>query len=159
MHVRSPRVILLAACLALSWQVSGRAQDRIGLSEPPPSPQLVVRPFDDSELNRLLDELDRFFALPLQANDPLADPDLQLWKFMRWMQSSELSAAQERRVVGRLDALAEAHPQYAALFARERAFVPALTIGKPAPEIVGRDLDGVEFKLSDYRGKVTVVNF
>jgi thiol-disulfide isomerase/thioredoxin len=34
-----------------------------------------------------------------------------------------------------------------------------LTIGKPAPEIEGRDLDGRPFRLGDYRGKVVVVNF
>jgi hypothetical protein len=31
--------------------------------------------------------------------------------------------------------------------------------GMVAPDIVGRDLDGVEFKLSDYRGKVVVIDF
>jgi len=35
----------------------------------------------------------------------------------------------------------------------------ALEIGQVAPDIVGRDVDGVEFKLSDYRGKVVVVDF
>jgi hypothetical protein len=34
-----------------------------------------------------------------------------------------------------------------------------LRIGKVAPEVVGDDLDGVEFKLSDYRGKVVVIDF
>ena len=33
------------------------------------------------------------------------------------------------------------------------------TIGEPAPEIVGVDLEGVEFKLSDYRGKVVMLDF
>ncbi len=28
-----------------------------------------------------------------------------------------------------------------------------------APEIVGEDVDGVPFKLSDYRGKVVVLDF
>jgi peroxiredoxin len=32
-------------------------------------------------------------------------------------------------------------------------------MGKPAPEIRGEDLDGVQFKLSDYRGKVVVLAF
>ena len=32
-------------------------------------------------------------------------------------------------------------------------------IGTEAPEIVGVDLDGVEFKLSDYRGKVVMLDF
>ena len=39
-------------------------------------------------------------------------------------------------------------------FERER-----LQVGMVAPDIVGKDLDGVEFKLSDYRGKVVVLDF
>ena len=34
-----------------------------------------------------------------------------------------------------------------------------LQVGMTAPEIVGEDLDGVEFKLSDYRGKVVLLDF
>lgn len=34
-----------------------------------------------------------------------------------------------------------------------------LSVGKIAPEIVGLDLDDVEFKLSDYRGKVVLIDF
>ena len=34
-----------------------------------------------------------------------------------------------------------------------------LEIGMVAPEIVGEDLDGMEFKLSDYRGKVVMLDF
>ena len=34
-----------------------------------------------------------------------------------------------------------------------------LAIGKTAPDIQGEDLDGEEFKLSDYRGKVVVLDF
>jgi hypothetical protein len=34
-----------------------------------------------------------------------------------------------------------------------------LGIGKTAPDIVGTDLDGKKFKLSDYRGKVVVIDF
>jgi len=34
-----------------------------------------------------------------------------------------------------------------------------LGIGKPSPDITGEDLDGKPFKLSDYRGKVVVVDF
>ena len=32
-------------------------------------------------------------------------------------------------------------------------------LGQPAPEIVGEDLDGVVFRLSDYRGMVVVLDF
>ena len=34
-----------------------------------------------------------------------------------------------------------------------------LSIGKVAPDIEGADLDGVDFKLSDYRGKVVLLDF
>ncbi len=34
-----------------------------------------------------------------------------------------------------------------------------LRVGKIAPEIEGEDIDGVNFKLSDYRGKVVVIDF
>jgi hypothetical protein len=34
-----------------------------------------------------------------------------------------------------------------------------LAIGKEAPEIEGKDAEGIKFKLSDYRGKVVLLNF
>ena len=34
-----------------------------------------------------------------------------------------------------------------------------LQVGKNAPDIEGRDLDGVEFALSDYKGKVVLLDF
>ena len=34
-----------------------------------------------------------------------------------------------------------------------------LQVGNAAPDIIGKDLDGVGFKLSDYRGKVVVLDF
>jgi hypothetical protein len=34
-----------------------------------------------------------------------------------------------------------------------------LNVGKEAPEIAGQDLDGVPFRLSDYRGKVVLLDF
>jgi hypothetical protein len=34
-----------------------------------------------------------------------------------------------------------------------------LAMGKPAPEIEGEDIDGQQFKLSDYRGKVVLLAF
>ncbi|MAV37812.1 MAG: hypothetical protein CMJ59_20410 [Planctomycetaceae bacterium] len=34
-----------------------------------------------------------------------------------------------------------------------------MQIGNEAPDISAKDLDGVAFKLSDYRGKVVVLDF
>lgn len=37
--------------------------------------------------------------------------------------------------------------------------VYGLSVGTPAPEISGEDIDGQSFKLSDYRGKVVLLDF
>jgi len=34
-----------------------------------------------------------------------------------------------------------------------------LAVGRPAPEIVGKDLDGKPMKLSDFRGKIVMLDF
>ena len=34
-----------------------------------------------------------------------------------------------------------------------------LQIGMDVPDIKGEDIDGIEFKLSDYKGKVVVIDF
>ena len=47
----------------------------------------------------------------------------------------------------------------AALAKPELSELRRLTIGQPAPETIGEDLDGQPLKLSDYRGKVVAVVF
>jgi len=42
---------------------------------------------------------------------------------------------------------------------RELNILRNLRVGKEAPDIKGADLDGKEFKLSDYRGKVVLLDF
>lgn len=34
-----------------------------------------------------------------------------------------------------------------------------LSVGKTAPDLVGNDMDGMEFRLSDYRGKIVMLDF
>lgn len=46
-----------------------------------------------------------------------------------------------------------------ALQRAEEPDLPHLAVGKIAPEIVGEDFDGTPFKLSDYRGKVVMLDF
>jgi hypothetical protein len=63
--------------------------------------------------------------------------------------AAELTAAAEKLAKGEL-----ADKLNAPKFQQER-----LQIGMEVPDIVGEDVDGVPFKLSDYRGKVVVVDF
>ncbi|MCC6669941.1 MAG: redoxin domain-containing protein [Planctomycetes bacterium] len=72
------------------------------------------------------------------------------------------ASAEEMELAARLAAEAEILAQGSQLydkivaprFERER-----LQIGMVAPDIEGEDLDGVKFKLSEYRGKVVVLDF
>jgi thiol-disulfide isomerase/thioredoxin len=48
--------------------------------------------------------------------------------------------------------------EYKKLFAKYSDVIPDLSIGKKAPEIVSKDLDGKEVKLSQLKGKVVVLD-
>ncbi len=51
------------------------------------------------------------------------------------------------------------HRQAVARIGSDLFVLKNLSVGKQAPEIVAADLDGTEFKLSDYRGKVVFLDF
>jgi peroxiredoxin len=65
------------------------------------------------------------------------------------------SQALYRRVIEEFGAVENDHSPLGSAARIERT----LAIGQVAPEIEGEDLDGKRFKLSDYRGKVVVLNF
>lgn len=52
------------------------------------------------------------------------------------------------------------YPAEAGLFAKDQIFeLRNLSIGRKSPEILGNDVAGMQMKLSDYRGKVVVLDF
>jgi peroxiredoxin len=78
---------------------------------------------------------------------------------MERLQSGRITDEQQARVATHLLEIERQHPADAAMVEAQRRVVGKLTIGKPAPDIVGKDLDGKEFRLSDYRGRVVVLAF
>jgi len=75
--------------------------------------------------------------------------------------SGSTDDAVRKRGLGWYDRLVAVHPDHElAQMASGVLFeLKHLQIGMEAPDIVGVDLDGVEFKLSDYRGKVVMLDF
>jgi tetratricopeptide (TPR) repeat protein len=74
------------------------------------------------------------------------------------------SLAQLLKVKGKIDEASKllelAADKYENESAKEELFeIRFLAIGKKAPEIDGEDLDGKKLKLSDYRGKVVLLDF
>lgn len=58
-----------------------------------------------------------------------------------------------------LDTYQKTQPTLAEVSMIELSELRNLRVGKVAPDIEGEDLDGVKFKLSDYRGKVILLDF
>ena len=157
MHVRSPRVIALLMALGLSAVAPISAQQP-GFG-PRPDYDIVVPRFADAEVTRLLGTLDTMLAVKKEPTVWATDAAYTLWDFARHLQTARLTATQEARVLSHLDQVAAVHPESPALVDKTRRMLTQLTIGKTAPDIVGSDLDGVPFKLSDYRGKVVLLVF
>jgi peroxiredoxin len=121
-----------------------------------PPADLIVPAFTDEGLSELLTTLDRLVADPASPARQSADA---LWQFGRRLQTGSLSATQETRVLAHLDGLVQANASLGPAAAGTRRVIKQLTVGKTAPDILGTDLTGRPFKLSDYRGKVVALVF
>ncbi|MFT4514651.1 MAG: hypothetical protein ACI89X_001194 [Planctomycetota bacterium] len=101
----------------------------------------------DEEMVRLIAALGRDVVDVLKAQDPAAAEAMSAKWFEAVIADKEFAAIEYFR--GTLGENAER-----ALFELRN-----LTIGKVAPDIIGEDIDGTGLKLSDYRGKVVVIDF
>ena len=73
-------------------------------------------------------------------------------------QRRELAALLQGLIADPIDGTVEGAP-FADAAKKELYELENLAIGMVAPEIVGEDLDGFEFRLSDYRGKIVMLDF
>jgi peroxiredoxin len=113
----------------------------------------------DAELAEWLKSLDAKLAAQKDPTRWQADARFALWEFGRRVQNANLRPAQEGLVLAHLDRIEQAHRDASPIVQRARYMVSALSVGKTAPDIVGRDLDGQPMRLSEYRGKVVVLVF
>ena len=63
------------------------------------------------------------------------------------------------RLLAALEDLKDQYPAEIDLLEREIFKIANLTIGRKAPNIRGFDTNEVEFELTEYRGRVVVINF
>jgi peroxiredoxin len=130
----------------------------VGFKDLPPR-AIVERPYTDAEIDDLTATLDALLEHQTDPDQWGLDAGSHLWTFVERLQNGILSATQEARVEAHLDAIARQHPEGAGVIAKYRNVVSRLTVGKVAPDIIGKDLDGQELRLSDYRGQVIVLAF
>jgi vacuolar-type H+-ATPase subunit H len=73
-------------------------------------------------------------------------------------EADKVAVEAEKQFAAAIDLLKDDATQTAAA-ERELKTLRTIRVGKEAPEIKAGDLDGKEFKLSDYRGKVVLLDF
>lgn len=154
------RLILTLTCAVLlaAPTVALAQQEETGFP-PVPTHAITIKAFTDADVDTLLTALNRMVSKQTDATKWEKDANLHFWRLMNRLQSGQLSPAQEAKVLAAFDAYEKAYPTAKAFIDIQRRMVRQLMIGKVAPEIVGKDYDGVEFRLSDYRGKITVLYF
>jgi peroxiredoxin len=149
----------LAAFAAVTVLVAPLYAQSFAAFGPRPQAAFSVPAFSDQDITGLIGTLDRLLAAapPGPAwRDPASEA---LWLFARRLQAARVSRAQETRVLAHLDVIARSRPEAAALVTGPRRMVSALAVGKTAPEIVGQDLEGHPFRLSEFRNKVVLLVF
>ncbi|MYA10856.1 MAG: TlpA family protein disulfide reductase [Gemmatimonadetes bacterium] len=137
-------------------------------TQPPDQPDSAAESADpfvppaelaDAELDRRLASLDSLLLIPMNAYDIHDKGRNHIRTFTRSLQKTLLTPVQTERVAGYMDELLERHPEARRMITRQQFLVENLTPGKVSPNIAGKDLDGVEFELADYRGNIVVLFF
>jgi|SRR5688572_6873243 len=113
----------------------------------------------DDYVDTLIGTLQKLVAQQADASKWQKDAGLHFWRLQNRVERARLSPTQEARLAAAIDTMAAAHPDAKAYLDQRKWMIQHLGIGKVAPDIVGKDLDNKEFKLSDSRGKVTVLVF
>lgn len=116
-------------------------------------------PFEDWQVDRMLAELEVVANLPEATGDFDTELRIPLWQMGNRLQRSVLNDDQTERIVAFLDELEVTYPEGAEAIGQQRFVVENLMPGKVAPNIVGKDTEGVEFTLEDYRGNIVALIF
>ena len=116
-------------------------------------------PFSDAQVDGLLETLDSLLATRKTPRDFARGTSARIRAFGRMLQRGHLSPDQTSRVVAHLERVGAADPGAAEVIDKHRYLVENLIPGRIAPNIVGKDTEGVQFQLNDYRGKIVALIF
>ncbi len=148
------KCLALLAALALAGGLT--AQQRESSTVERPSIAMMA----DETIEQAIQTLEEKLDVPEFKTNPGGVLSMPIYRVGGAMlKGGMLTPAQEKQLVGYLEDLKQRIPTEAGRLDRHIFQIQNLTIGKTAPDIVGEDLDEVPFKLSDYRGKVVVLDF
>jgi len=84
---------------------------------------------------------------------------IHFWRFFNRLDRGLITKNQDDRIATYIEGLKKTFPDADDLIERQLFHFRYLMIGRKAPDIIGRDLQGEEFQLSDYRGRIVVLYF
>ena len=116
-------------------------------------------PFTEAHMDRMLAGLDAVLALPEATADFERGARVSLFNFAYSLQRTSIDEEQTARMVTHLEELKGAYPGAAETLGEVQFMVEHLLPGRVAPNITGKDTEGVEFALEDYRGNIVAVIF
>ncbi|MDE2793627.1 MAG: TlpA disulfide reductase family protein [Gemmatimonadota bacterium] len=159
----------LASADRLGWTAPAGTAPTVSAILPPgslaewyrPRPHSAdLRPIIDAELDALLAKLDTILSSHEPGTPSFSHgAESALWHFNSLLQQGRLAPEQAARVHAYYDDLAREHPDETAMLHRSRYMLDNLMPGHVAPNIVGRDTNGLRFALEDYRGNIVVLIF
>lgn len=117
------------------------------------------QPFKDATVDELLGVLDALLTMPETLANFEQEAMWSLTLFNLSVREGLLTDTQTERIVTYLNDVKARHPEASQLFERHTYQLANLSPGNIAPNIVGTDLDEVQFELNDYRGNIVVIYF
>ncbi len=117
------------------------------------------KPFSDAQIDGLIGALGAAVGIPDAADDFARESATHFSLFANRLQAGFVSDEQHARIVAYFDELKARHPEAADAIHAAMLRVESFTPGRVAPNIVGKDTEGVEFALEDYRGNIVVLIF
>ena len=115
--------------------------------------------FADETIEQLIEILDALLAMPETLADFPAEVGTHLWRFANRLQVGRLNESQTARIVAFLEEVKTRHPEAAETVDASIFQVRNLMPGQVAPNIVGKDSEGTEFALEEYRGNIVALYF
>ena len=114
---------------------------------------------EDSHVDELLARLDSLMNTPETQADLRRRTSRYLQGFRWWVGRGRVTPGQSGRITAYLAGAKTEHADAADIIDRQRHLFEILTPGQVAQNIVGTDIDRVEFELADYRGSIVVLVF
>ena len=152
-------IAVLAAC---SVELGDLLAGGLGMGNPGFSDMVADHPtgdpFEDAQIDRMVERLDSLLHPPEPERLDRWEAASAIRGLRYALRRGRISDAQAQGVFVYLDELKERHPDSATMIDDERRLL-SLTPGLVAPNIVGKDTEGVEFELEDYRGNIVVLVF